>query len=117
MLGIMALPLVVDPERPSVERVADHVDHAVSVMGIEHVGLGSDFVRQLDESGAAHLSAKELAALPPGAALGAVEGLGGPEEYPNLVAELRRRGYDGRWLDAILRDNLLRLLRDALPSE
>ena len=117
VLGIMALPLVVDPERPSVERVADHVDHAVSVMGIEHVGLGSDFVRQLDESGAAHLSAKELAALPPGAALGAVEGLGGPEEYPNLVAELRRRGYDGRWLDAILRDNLLRLLRDALPSE
>ena len=29
--------------RPSFKRVVDHIDHAVSVAGIDHVGIGSDF--------------------------------------------------------------------------
>jgi len=29
--------------RPSVEDVVDHIDHAVKVAGIDHVGVGSDF--------------------------------------------------------------------------
>jgi membrane dipeptidase len=28
---------------PTLERIADHIDHAVQVGGVEHVGLGSDF--------------------------------------------------------------------------
>lgn len=34
---LMALP------RPSYRRIVDHIDHAVSVAGIDHVGIGSDF--------------------------------------------------------------------------
>lgn len=30
-------------QRPSYKRVVDHIDHAVSVAGIDHVGIGSDF--------------------------------------------------------------------------
>ena len=29
--------------RPSFRRVADHIDHAVEIAGIDHVGIGSDF--------------------------------------------------------------------------
>ena len=29
--------------RPSYRRIADHIDHAVEIAGIDHVGLGSDF--------------------------------------------------------------------------
>ena len=29
--------------RPSYKRIADHIDHAVSIAGIDHVGIGSDF--------------------------------------------------------------------------
>jgi membrane dipeptidase len=29
--------------RPSFRRIADHIDHAVEIAGIDHVGLGSDF--------------------------------------------------------------------------
>ena len=29
--------------RPSYKRIVDHIDHAVSLVGIDHVGLGSDF--------------------------------------------------------------------------
>lgn len=30
-------------KRPSYKRVVDHIDHVVSLVGIDHVGLGSDF--------------------------------------------------------------------------
>lgn len=30
-------------ERPSYKRIVDHIDHVVSLVGIDHVGLGSDF--------------------------------------------------------------------------
>jgi membrane dipeptidase len=36
VLGMMALPFVVDPDAPTVSRWLDHFDHAVAVMGIEH---------------------------------------------------------------------------------
>lgn len=29
--------------RPSYKRIVDHIDHAVSIAGIDHVGIGSDF--------------------------------------------------------------------------
>jgi microsomal dipeptidase-like Zn-dependent dipeptidase len=45
----------------------------------------------------------------------AIDDLEGPEGFPNLVEALRRRGYDGERLDAILGGNLLRLFRRTLP--
>ena len=30
-------------ERPSYKRIVDHIDHVVSLVGIDHVGIGSDF--------------------------------------------------------------------------
>jgi membrane dipeptidase len=115
VLCLMALPLVVDPERPTIERLVDHVDHAVEVMGAEHVGLGGDFIRQV----ALTLGLDDTTAslLPPGHKLSdAVEGLAGPEDYPALVDALRRRGYEGETLEGILSGNLLGLLRRALPA-
>jgi len=54
-----------------VSEVADHIDHAVKLVGIDHVGLGSDFdgVEQLPE------------------------GLQDVSGYPNLIYELLKRGY------------------------
>lgn len=59
----------VDPARPTVERVADHIEHIATVAGKKHVGLGSDF------DGMAT----------------AVEGLEDASTYPNLVS--RRAPY------------------------
>jgi membrane dipeptidase len=112
---VMALPLVVDPERPTIERLVDHVDHAVEVMGAEHVGLGADFIRQV--ALALGLDDTKSSLLPPGHKLSdPVEGLAGPEDYPALVDALRRRGYDGEILEGILSANLLRVVRQALPE-
>lgn len=115
VLCLMALPLVVDPERPTIDRLVDHVDHAVKVMGVEHVGLGADFIRQV--ALALRLDDTAASLLPPGHKLSdPVEGLAGPEDYPALVETLGRRGYEGEALDAILCENLLGLLRRALPD-
>ncbi|MFD0740510.1 dipeptidase [Lysobacter koreensis] len=70
--------------------VLDQIDHAVKVMGIDHVGIGSDFDG---------VSGK----LP--------EGLRTVADYPNLVAGLQERGYDEAGIRKILGGNLLRVWR------
>jgi membrane dipeptidase len=115
VVGMMALPLTVDPAAPTIERLVDHVDHAVGVAGIEHVGLGGDFIRQVARAtGITEISG---GLFPPGMAPdAAIEALEGPAGYPALVAALERRGYTGDRLDAILRENWLRVFREALPG-
>ena len=116
VLGVMALPLVVDPERPTLERFVDHVEHAGDVMGIEHVALGGDFIHRLVEAGVVEATPSD-ALLAAGMTLGTpVERLAGPEDYPNLVEALRARGFEGDRLEAILWGNLVRVVRSALPS-
>src|SRR5207247_6343737 len=115
VLCVMALPVVVDPQRPTIARVVDHVDHAVRVMGLDHVGLGGDFIRQV--ALALGLGDQAAALLPDGTSIAdPIQGLAGPEDYPALVEALRRRGYDGDALQSILSGNLLRVLRRGLPA-
>src|SRR5262249_12787404 len=101
VLGMMAIPFVVDPAAPTMSRWLDHFDHAVAVMGIEHVGLGADFVDQASPN-----EAKSRLAL---------DDFTGPEHFPALLTALRERGYDGERLEAITSGNWLRNLRTALP--
>jgi membrane dipeptidase len=109
VLGMMALPFVVDPDDPSIERFVDHVDHAVAVMGIEHVALGADFFAQVARAESAQAQAGSDEFVP-------ITGLAGPEGYPALVEVLRRRGYEGARLAAILGTNLVRFLQRSLPA-
>jgi membrane dipeptidase len=119
ILGVMALALTVG-EPANVERLVDHVDHAVEVMGIAHVALGADFIDQVDElyvaRGKRQPDAMTEARRIGGGRLG-LRDLQGPQDYPRLVEALERRGYAGADLDAILHGNVLRLLRDALPDD
>jgi len=69
--------------------VADHIDHAVEVAGIDHVGIGSDF----DGIGSAP------------------EGLEDVSKFPALFAELLERGYSEEDLAKIAGRNVLRVMR------
>lgn len=111
LLGAMPHPIVVDPARPTLERFLDHVDHAVAVMGVEHVALGGDFLRQIVRArGEAGLVYDGMPAD------SAIEELEGPQDYPRLAAALSARGYGAEEIGAIMGGNLLRLLRRALPA-
>jgi len=76
----------------TVDTVLDHIDRAVALAGIDHVGLGSDFDGVGDT-------------LP--------IGLKDVGDFPNLVAGLLARGYDEDAIAKILGLNLLRVWQDA----
>jgi membrane dipeptidase len=118
VLGMMALPFVVDPDAPTLSRWLDHFDHAVAVMGIEHVGLGADFVDQVmpteREPGLDEAPQSEIAQV--AKSRFSLDGFTGPENYPSLVTALEARGYGGQRREAITSANWLRILRETLPA-
>ena len=73
---------------PTIDRLVDHIDHAVQVMGIDHVGLGSDF----DGISVLPRPMKDATSL------------------PELVRALEARGYSDRDVRKILGENFLRVL-------
>jgi membrane dipeptidase len=72
----------------SLEDVLDHFDHVVALVGVDHVGIGSDFDGVGDS-------------LP--------TGLKDVSAYPNLVEGLLKRGYREADVRKILGENLLRV--------
>ena len=122
VVGLMAQPLVVHPTEWTLARLLDHVDYVVELVGIRHIGLGGDFSRQIVQSGALRTAGLGAPVTAPGAnpavasLESVVEGDHRPEDYPNLVDGLRARGYGEDDLRAILSENVLRVLRRALPD-
>jgi membrane dipeptidase len=116
VLGMMVLPPVIAAERSTIERVVDHIDHAVEIMGISHVGLGGDFFQQVALSGAVRKPPDSLR--PAGMDLAfSIAELAGPADYPRLIEAMTARGYDDASLAAISCENFLRVFRRALPVE
>jgi membrane dipeptidase len=74
-------------EEASVSNFVDHIDHAVSVAGIDHVGIASDF-----DGG------------------GGIVGWQDASESEAITAELSRRGYSEGDIAKIWGGNLLRVL-------
>jgi len=98
------------PERQTVERVADHVEHFLEVAGEDHVGIGPDWCDYAFDL-IAPLNAQ--AAHPVDLACGFPAELGAPENLSNLESELTRRGLPSR---KILFENGRRFLTGALPE-
>src|SRR5262249_41384646 len=93
LLGLMLHPLATDPERRTIARVIDHLEHAAAAMGVEHVCLGGDFVARITRELPVIPSPAD-GLMPPGLELGSsIVGLAGPDDYPALVAALGARGW------------------------
>ena len=74
----------------TVSRLVDHIDHIVKLVGIDHVGIGSDF--------------DGVQAVP--------TDLGTVADFPNLTKELLRRGYTESDVTKILGGNILRVMEE-----
>jgi membrane dipeptidase len=72
----------------TVSRIVDHIDHIVTLVGIDHVGIGSDF-------DGVQATTSDLASV---------------ADLPNLTRELLKRGYSERDIDKILGGNMLRVM-------
>ena len=75
------------PARATVKDFVDHIDYAVKKIGIDHVGISSDF-----DGG------------------GGVDGWNGADETFNVTLELVRRGYTEQQIAKIWSGNLLRVM-------
>jgi membrane dipeptidase len=73
--------------RPTIEDVLDHIDHAVQVAGVDHVGLGADMYPRAPSPA----------------------GIRGVHDYPNITRGLKQRGYSDEDVKKIVGGNFLRV--------
>ncbi len=77
--------------KPTVEDILDHIDHAVRIAGVDHVGLGADMYPRTPSP----------------------EGLRGVQDYANITRGLKRRGYSDDDVRKIMGGNMLRVWKAA----
>ena len=75
--------------RATVKDFVDHIDYATKLIGIEHVGISSDF-----DGG------------------GGIDGYNCTSEAINVTIELVRRGYTEKQIDALWGGNVLRVMSE-----
>lgn len=80
--------------RPGVKEIVDHVDHAVSLAGIDHVGLGSDY----------------------DGILVAPEGMEDVSKIGCIAQEMARRGYSSRDIEKVTGKNLMDVFQRVIKA-
>lgn len=90
VIGIVFYPeFLTESGEATVEDIVDHIDHAVEVMGVDHVAIGSDF---------------DGATLP--------ADMQDATDLPRVTEELENRGYSNLDIRKIMGGNTLRLLHE-----
>ena len=85
----MAIDSIYPPKLASVSDFVDHIDHIVEVIGIDHVGIGTDF-----DGG------------------GQLDDCYDVTELVNITKELLSRGYTEEDIQKIWSSNFLRVFRE-----
>jgi membrane dipeptidase len=94
VIGMTGIPGFVRDSGPvTIENALDHFDHARDLVGVEHIGIGSDN----DLDGRQH----------------GIAGLNHPRRIYDLTAGLIRRGYNTREIGLVLGGNFERALRQS----
>jgi membrane dipeptidase len=102
----------VDETEHTVERLVDHILHVADVAGIDHVGIGPDFIAEVEHD-----------LWPPWCEDYTIEGidirscipgLEGPGGLPLVTAALVQRGVDADAIAKVLGGNVMRLFRAEL---
>jgi membrane dipeptidase len=80
--------------KPTIEQLMQHFDHIVKLIGVDHVGIGSDF----------------------DGINSAPQGLSTVLDYPNFTKALIARGYSNKDIKKVLGGNFLRVYRINNPN-
>lgn len=89
VIGISYVPSFIDKKSPNLELLLDHIEYVVSRVGVDTVGLGSDF----DGGGTLLTDATEV---------------------PKITKELIKRGYSKYEICKILGGNIFRVLKETI---
>lgn len=92
VMGMNFYPGFVCEREPSLDRIVDHIEYIIELVGPDHIGIGSDF--------------DGIPAAPPG--------LEDVAKLPNLTIKMLERGFNEMTIRKILGENYLRVFRDVL---
>ena len=112
VIGIpAAIPSFISPDKPTVDSVVDHIEHIANTVGIDHVGIGADYVREyFDEVYPTYedirIAGEDVRAT--------IEGLESPAGMPRLIEALAARGFSDEEMRKILGENFLRVFREVM---
>jgi membrane dipeptidase len=90
-MGIAFMPSFIDPTAPSLDRLVDHIAYVAELVGVEHVGIGSDY----DGMGA-------IVPVP-----------GDISRLPDITVALMQRGFSDDEIQMIWGGNFLRVMAAA----
>jgi membrane dipeptidase len=93
----------------TLDRLVDHLEHVAAVAGIDHVGLGPDFIQEVFADTTPPCC--ELDAYGP---ITYLPGLEGPSGLPLVTEALIRRGWPAEDIAKVLGANVVRLFRNEL---
>ncbi len=111
VVGLNGLNIFLGEGKNLIELLSDHIDHMADLVGVDHIGLGLDYVYDMDDLNEALAAAETI--WPPGFGYGPGIKFVAPEELSDLVEALLRRGYGEADLNKILGGNFLRLAETA----
>lgn len=117
VMGITDIAFMVKGSEPvSIDDVVDHFDHVRDLVGIEHVGVGSDAGIESNDLGSPTVLKNLLANADPRYRVHGeheiVVGLQGPNRMNVLAAALMRRGYTDDQIRLVLGENWARVLKE-----
>lgn len=102
VIGMNAWPEFIASDDPSVERLADHVDHIAEMVGVNHIACGFDFCDYLPSETLSSFSHTETLC----------EGLTSAADIPRFLDVLRERGYTADDLEKIAHGNMMRVISE-----
>ena len=106
VLGVNAIATMVD-KQPTLDRLVDHICHVADIVGVDHVGLGLDFVK---DDGPLYPE-DEIFGVGENRLIANFEN---EDDLPNMTEHLIQRGFNEHEIMKILGGNFLRLLRAVL---
>jgi membrane dipeptidase len=113
VVGLLMHPGIIDPQNPTLSRCVDHLAYIADLVGIDHVGIGSDFMEDA--------LAMNMEAVPSAEAMVKVEDLTASirdcariDELSNLTVEMVRRGFTKEDIQKILSGNFMRVFEKVL---
>jgi membrane dipeptidase len=110
VMGIAFLkPFVTSNDKSTVDDVIRHLEHAIKLIGIDHVGIGPDFVDYATKDNQLLLGEKD----PLGTELD-TEGLENVTKVPHFTAALINKGYSEEEIAKILGGNFLKFFKRVL---
>ena len=114
VVGVNFFSIFIDKNKATIEKLIDHIDYIVELVGIDHVGIGPDFLNYYIGD---LKSLDEQMSDPFGDLVdhdNIFEVIRDPTGFPKLFEVIRNRGYTEKETEKIKGDNFIRVIKEIL---